>query len=254
MSHKAEVASVPLTVQYKATLCEWVIGSHPQVWVGRRGPVSQRFFEVSKPLGHRPYDHPWELRQEFLSLKTEQEVLDFLNRYGKFAPTWTPAAPIVSDDGSEQEQWEIVSGQWGFEDFMRWQAMFRCFLKLSPEKWKSAAESIWPIKTFRLMRDVLRDASKLVIRFQWGASRFEWNWAPHVGVLHAEDVVTAMLATIYVDRLSGKKFGFCVRPDCRKYFEVTSKHKRKYCTPDCAHLQTVRRLRARRKRKLKKQR
>ncbi len=247
MSHKAEVASVPLTVQYRATLCKWEIETYPQVWVRRRGPVSRRFSEVGEPLGRAPYD-PWEVRQEFLGLKTEQQVLDFLNRYGKFAPTWEPAPPIILDDGSAQAQWKIVSGQWGIKDFLQWQKMFRFFLKLLPANWKDAAERVWTGETFPLVRDVVRKASKFVIRFPWGESqRFEWKQARHAGVIEATDVVTAILATIYVDRLSGKKFGFCARPDCRKYFEVTSKHKRKYCTPDCAHLQTVRRLRARRK-------
>ena len=35
----------------------------------------------------------------------------------------------------------------------------------------------------------------------------------------------------------------CARPDCGKEFPVTSKHKRRYCTQYCGHLESIRRNR-----------
>jgi hypothetical protein len=54
----------------------------------------------------------------------------------------------------------------------------------------------------------------------------------------------AIEATITVNHLEKRRWGFCKRHDCRKYFEHTSGQKRLYCSPECAHLANVRKLRA----------
>jgi hypothetical protein len=50
----------------------------------------------------------------------------------------------------------------------------------------------------------------------------------------------ACLEQLALERLAGTEFGWCARHDCRKFFRCTSKHKRKYCSPECAHLIAVR--------------
>lgn len=54
----------------------------------------------------------------------------------------------------------------------------------------------------------------------------------------------AIQATITIDHLAGKQFGICKRHDCRKLFERTTRQNRLYCSPECAHLANVRKLRA----------
>ena len=54
---------------------------------------------------------------------------------------------------------------------------------------------------------------------------------------------TAICMTVTVDLLRRSKFKICARKDCRVPFEVKSKHKRKYCSQYCAHLESVRRNR-----------
>jgi hypothetical protein len=54
----------------------------------------------------------------------------------------------------------------------------------------------------------------------------------------------AIKATITIHHLAEVKFGICKRSDCRKLFERATKHKRLYCSPECAHLANVRKLRA----------
>ncbi len=54
----------------------------------------------------------------------------------------------------------------------------------------------------------------------------------------------AIKATITIDHLSNVKFGLCKRHDCRKMFKRTTAQKRLYCSPECAHLANVRKLRA----------
>ena len=61
----------------------------------------------------------------------------------------------------------------------------------------------------------------------------------------------AIKATITIDHLSNVKFGICRRHDCRRIFRRTTAQKRLYCTPGCAHLANVRKLRAAKKKAAK---
>jgi hypothetical protein len=54
----------------------------------------------------------------------------------------------------------------------------------------------------------------------------------------------AIKATLTIDHLGRVKFGICKRHDCRRLFKRTTAQKRLYCTPECAHLANVRKLRA----------
>jgi hypothetical protein len=59
----------------------------------------------------------------------------------------------------------------------------------------------------------------------------------------APDVIAAILATVYIDGASAREFALCARPDCAKPYLIRTKHKRIYCTQDCAHLEGLRRKR-----------
>lgn len=65
--------------------------------------------------------------------------------------------------------------------------------------------------------------------------------------IHVRTTLEAILATNYVDSLSGVNYGLCALPDCNRAFEITSTHKREYCSQACAHKASVRRRRAERK-------
>jgi len=253
---RTEVFEIPVTVNYEGIVCEWDIQDHPKVWVGHRGALSKRFYEIREsPKKHPRYDAR-ELRHEFLTLQTEREFLEFLNRVGRFAPLFNPQ--VVEMGHWEADELEPLTGQWDVESFRRWQQMFNQFLKQSPDTWDSIVERIWSDarpngNLLPLVRDVLRVCSRFSIQFVWKRdTQFEWKGARHASVINTRDVVSAILATIYVDRLGGKEFGFCARSDCRRAYEITSQHKRKYCGQPCAHLESLRRLRKRRSRKNRK--
>jgi len=53
----------------------------------------------------------------------------------------------------------------------------------------------------------------------------------------------AIRMTVTIDLLKKLKFKKCARRDCAQPFEIQTKHKRKYCTQYCAHLESVRRNR-----------
>jgi hypothetical protein len=65
-----------------------------------------------------------------------------------------------------------------------------------------------------------------------------------VGRSYCQDAIEA---TITIDHLSNVEFGICKRDDCRRLYERTTQQKRLYCSPECAHLANVRKLRAQKK-------
>jgi len=56
-------------------------------------------------------------------------------------------------------------------------------------------------------------------------------------------VFPSMLATVQFKLAQGATFKACARKDCRLPFEVSSRHKRRFCTQYCAHITSLRKRR-----------
>jgi hypothetical protein len=69
-------------------------------------------------------------------------------------------------------------------------------------------------------------------------------------VLTTATLVDAVLLSILIDRVKKLKVQKCARPDCGVLFTVSGGHKRKYCERYCAHIESVRRDRERKKKAL----
>jgi hypothetical protein len=84
---------------------------------------------------------------------------------------------------------------------------------------------------------------------KWFASQFGhsyiWQRSPAYPffALHTDQCERAICMTVTIDLLHRVKFKICARRDCGLPFAVSSKHKRKYCTQYCGHLESVRRNR-----------
>jgi hypothetical protein len=176
------------------------------------------------------------IRDHFMELKSDADVLAFLNLYGKF---------------SSLEELERTEG-WKRVDFEGWQTVFAELARRAPETWSDYVNSLLLPRTGFDIRGVLSAlvwGSTHQVEFHWrGLPQADWRGAKHLASLQTNTVVSAILATIEIDHLRGAKFGVCARKDCPKFFEITSHHKRKYCNQYCAHLESIRRMRARRKR------
>ncbi|MCU1309868.1 MAG: hypothetical protein JWO20_993 [Candidatus Angelobacter sp.] len=162
----------------------------------------------------------WKVRDYFLASESDAEILNFLNKTGHFSKRLN------------------VKGAWSYDSFRMWHTAFRGLLQRHPSGWGA-----WASKQFEhepMIIKALQVYSQIPVDFRWTKTQ-------HYAFFKATDTLGAILATIYIDKLRGAKHGFCARPDCRKDFEFISKHKRKYCSPSCAHLETVRRLRERQK-------
>jgi len=69
------------------------------------------------------------------------------------------------------------------------------------------------------------------------------------GVVTVTNARRMLFATVLADVAGGIRFKICQRPDCGVAFPLESKHKRKFCCWNCAHLTTVRRNRPRKGRR-----
>jgi hypothetical protein len=166
---------------------------------------------------------PWEIRKEFLALPHDDRdaLRNFLHKTGAFC--WINYRPL-----EESELWQ-------FQAAIRQQILRRT---VSEHRTKTATELEASIHN-RIQAHVM----KTDVGLEDGTV---------VGEVEAPNTFDAMLSTIFIDRLRKLRFKVCARPDCAAIYELTSRHKRKYCSYDCAHVMTVRQSRKGTKKKKKK--
>jgi hypothetical protein len=241
------IVGIPITVVLEAWPSKWEL-KHPRTPTagedGQTGPM--RFFESlhvevwrdessGRWVGLPPPSDAWKVRENFLGLKTEQDFLAFLNQYGTFSSS------------------SLVERRWDVEDLRCWQQLFRDYMLRSPATWDKKVGRFAP-EMVDFVGHILRLSDSPSISFSWREKLERSSRSgPNLAIIKADNIVGAILATIYVDHLHGTKYKFCARPDCRRPFEVSSKHKRKFCEQYCAHLQSQRQMRASQRREGKKQ-
>lgn len=165
---------------------------------------------------------PREVRMEFLGLRHDDRdaLRNFLHKTGAFC--WINYRPIA-----ETELWQ-------FQAAIRQQLLKPT---VSENRIKRATEFETAIHN-RIQVHLMN----INVGFEDGTL---------VGEAEALNTFDAILSTIFIDRLRKLRFKVCSRPDCATIYELTSRHKRKFCSYDCAHLMTVRRSRKGKKKKKK---
>jgi len=159
----------------------------------------------------------FELRDEFFEIRSPQQGLRFFKEYGIFG----------------EEHRNTFAFVWGlsFADLLQWQGLLRdCWLN-EPKDWEALTgrySRLWQAT------DILQ------------MPEFSIDLEPHLQfMLRCEGVREAIIAAIYLEKLANVKSSMCHRLDCGVVFNHESRHQRKYCTPDCAHLEAVRMSRLR---------
>jgi hypothetical protein len=167
-----------------------------------------------------------------MSIKGENDALTFLNECGGF----TSLA-----EAERRYGWEL-------RELLACQSLFGQLAKRPPVTWADYVQTLISPGSYLhpgMLNDIQRSASHTV-EFRWKDSgSVHWHGAAHLAVIKTTNVVATILATIEIDHLRGAKFGLCARPDCPKFFEITSNHDRIYCSQECGHLVSVRNTRER---------
>ncbi len=221
LSELPTIVGVPATVVFRSRACDWNV-KRAKYWISRDGKTVRpgALYDKAGDYLAGKYFDPWAVRARFFALQTDEEILEFLNLTGAFTN-------------------KNYRGWWTYDHFRLWQAVLRELLRRHPSRWRAWVEK--HLRTERLMINALNDFMKFQVSFRWKGKK-------HFAVFEAGETLGAMLATIIVDHLRGAKYAFCARADCRKPFEVKTKHGKQYCRTYCAHLAGLRRRRAERAR------
>jgi hypothetical protein len=202
----------------------------------------------------------WSMRAEFLRLQPDRKaLLRFLNKWGVWGQTRTGLQypPDVEEPAAERPQMVRRRHQ-GTMDWSKLPPEIAALVgehslteSTRSEKSKLCLNYLFPAEMWNFREKCLSvlGAPKKPTR-EWFANekvlpQFSVSPYPHY-VLLASGCQTAIRNTITIDLLKQvRPRRRCARLDCRAPFDVNNRHRRKYCTPACAHLESVRRQRRR---------
>ena len=171
----------------------------------------------------------WQLVRDFLGVDSEdaQSVLEFVNQYGKLSmPNSLSILPMPNSKVALPKPLpnESVFECFSLRHFATLQDYLRRMLITAdptlPTPWATASSDFRP--------------------YEIVFARDTYGSRAHVRV---SSVFASMLATVQFKLTQGAKFRICSRKDCHLPFEVTSLHKRRFCTQYCAHITSLRQRR-----------
>jgi CGNR zinc finger len=179
-----------------------------EVHTYRRGKETYfRFAERDREATGQEHLSLRSVTESFLRIETCAQAQEFFERFG----------PLNLD-----ESWVPKTAKWS--ELLHLQQLF---------------ETSWVTS----YRDWPGDIKDLVFNFHLG---FDAGNLEDIQLISVTDSVTrALVADLIFTTLSNSPSAFCVRPDCRKLFQKNTHHQRKYCSPECAHVESVRQFRAR---------
>jgi hypothetical protein len=179
---------------------------------GSQQLVQQRMHGKDGLFGFGEPVNPWQVRKEFLALRTNSAALKFLNRYGQW------------DDSNDPE---TLDEFWGFRE------EYELLMDFPDAHRRVAQQLFWK--------------RKFTCSLRWNAPTREDNGnkrrrATAAWVVECRTIMDALIGSIQIDLVRRVKDRLCKRPDCRHRF-VPQTSRQKHCTPYCAHLVSVRRNR-----------
>jgi len=184
------------------------------------------FLQAHQKPGVATTFDPWEKRNEFFRLKTDDTaaLLEFLPTVGLFEAGTLPFPP----DAAKGESLCLIRASDGH-------VYNTHFLAKTSERY------IWGMQ--RLLMNALQN-----LETYKGASRdfqvriVHEKKGPRV-TLTTLTFLESLLLTLAVDKVQRAKVRKCARPDCGVLFSITGGHKRKYCEWYCGHIESVRKQR-----------
>jgi len=194
---------------------------------GHVTPAGTRIAECVHPVPPRPRRHidPWGLRDKFVRLnRSEPRLLEFLHEAGYWTSTGGGSLVLPGSQRPSVDAHPV-------SDFWKWQDICRQLMKDPPGFWCST----YPRLSDDNKSELLGLRRVRILLFGEGGS--------HQASTLVFGALKSILVSIYLDLLHHAKFKECARPDCAAVFRIESRHKRKYCSQYCGHLESVRRNR-----------
>ena len=243
-----KVHGVPFRIVLAVSGAAWTLNGDQSTLAYREDPDIEPWF----------YDG--DVLEQFLAVRTEPEVLAFLNRLGTYFYS-------DSTDQDPTDPWQ--PGLASIADFFEWQTIVKKLMVKPPTSWGFLTQN--PVEPFQmdfpdggtslkiefggflatldfLKADAIVNSFRLPLNFVWQSN------GRHYLRIETTDILKAIMAKIGLDHVSRTINRLCQRPDCEKHFVLKTKRTRKYCSPECAHVMAMRanRARAAKKKKLAK--
>jgi hypothetical protein len=220
----SQIISVSLPIRFQS-LCipsQWTIPIDDK----DENPTFEAKFTKS-PVS--TYD-AWEKRNEFFRLKEGDNVglLNFLDSVG----LWNRLGQ------GDDPNWEAETREFTHEGLK---------FVVEEQPWREPDE-IWHIREHA--RIALSSKARLDVLGQFELpTRLVLKRTGSYFLICTVAFLDALFATIVLDHAEGARVQRCARPDCGVVFAANNRHRRKYCTWDCAHLVAVRKSRLPKKHK-----
>jgi hypothetical protein len=178
----------------------------------------------------------FDVRADFLSIRSPEDALRFLGKYGPFQYQPDEASGTKKGKAAQPEpvKWSLI--QQARKDFE--EALLADGIP-TEKAWLYNLVFGQPLILELPFRAVTPELSRL-------------NWKDDAAIAYCHDVVDALRTSIFLSRMRGFKWKRCARQGCNQLFEQDTKHQKIYCTPECAHLQAVNNYNARQKKRARK--
>ena len=186
--------------------------------------AGETYFQLSE-IKPTLFDHLPSLREvteEFLAITTPEDGVQFLMKYGPVNPRKPRSFSVTA------------TVKWS--ELLTVQAQIRQLWSTQPKEWKSIRPPEGP--NSRLKEEV-------IYQVMFFHPTGDFSDYPPVLIFHTDNAMSDLTLDLWFTALSGLPSAFCARADCNRLFQKTTKHERKYCSTDCAHIESVRSHRAR---------
>ncbi len=227
-----QIIDVPIQFHIGASRLNWEIvhESGTALFVGSLSDGALEYIELNDA---------WELVRRYLKLRADDEesILEFLAIHGWFEapegskrtklkkniPTPIYGARPPNPSKPSPEPFPMVVETFSLQEFVTVQDYVRRMLlegnPTLPTPWRNR---VGP-QEYTILFTKVRSGSRAVVK---------------VG-----GTFPSILATVQFKLAQGATLRTCARKDCRLPFEVTSLHKRRFCTQYCAHITSLRQRR-----------
>ncbi|MHB1959415.1 MAG: hypothetical protein ACYCO5_10330 [Acidobacteriaceae bacterium] len=208
-----------------------------QVSMSRSDDPVFSFVRKRKSLDRRRSEDAFNVRRDFLSIRSPEDALRFFERYGPFQFLPRSQAATKTSESVRADSWKWSKLQQARQNFE--QALL--------------AEGI-PVEKAWLYEFMFTRPLILELPFRAVTSLPTKRADSHIAdgiedaaIAPCEDVVDALRASIFISRMGGFQWSRCARKGCEQLFEQTTRRRKLYCSPECAHLQAVNDYNARQK-------
>lgn len=189
----------------------------------RAGEIYFRLTEMER-VHHDRKPTLREITEEFLAIIAPEDAVQFLSKYGPL---------IESKRGLPSGKSTI---KWS--ELLIIQAEITRLWETPPSKWNELVEDLLKEGENPLRLDIHNQV-------KYFSLTTDFDETPPVLIANSNSVMDDLAADLLFAALAGLPSAFCARADCHRLFQKTTKHERKYCSTECAHLESVRNYRAR---------